>query len=115
MTSITLRGVDDAQEFLREVAHELSPAGAEDTMHLVVGMLHRYASAITPVDTGRLKGSETTRVNRSSSSLIGLLYTNVEYAPPVEKRVHFFERTVQNEGPNALALFDTHAESAITG
>ena len=114
-TSLTLRGVEEAQELLADVERQLSPEGAEDVMHLVVGMLHRYSSSITPVDRGILKGSETPDVERSSSSVLGLVYTNTEYAPFVEKWARFFQRTIENEGPNAIALFDDAVESAITG
>lgn len=106
MTKITLKGVGEAQEFLSRVERQLSPEGAAAVMELVVGMLHRGASSRTPVDTGRLKNSETMGVETNSRGVLGLVYTNVAYAPPVEKWARMFAQTIEKDGPKAMGLFD---------
>lgn len=44
----------------------------------------RAAKERCPVDTGRLRSSITWRLGRDSQGLLGIVGTNVEYAPYVE-------------------------------
>jgi len=68
---------DNTEEFDREFKDAISRA-----LEKVGLTAERYAKALTPVDTGRLRNSITHQViNGENVAVIG---TNVEYAPYVE-------------------------------
>ncbi len=104
------------QQELARLQFEVDPRGGMgDTMTLALGQLHRYATGIVHVVTGRLKNSlfweiESPRQN----DLVGHVATNVAYAleehnRPGTKPGHgghdFFARTVREEGPHVNDLF----------
>lgn len=62
-----------------------SPDGpvGKDLLRRVV-RVETAAKRHAPVDTGRLRSSITHAVERDSRGLVGLVGTNVEYAPHVE-------------------------------
>lgn len=104
--SADVRDLAEAQRGLKQLIQNVSANGdLEGHMVLALGQLHRYASSIVHVDTGRLKNSLFVDTERSRNDLIGYVATNVEYAPMEEGRggSHaFFGRTVAEEGPRAV-------------
>lgn len=84
-----------------ELAGKLTPAAfqalLEPFMQRATLLALRESQPETPVDTGTLRRSETTRVE--AGGLRGFVGTNVEYAPFVHKRVPFFARGVEAATP----------------
>ena len=110
---LTISNLEDLQRELQKTLQEIKPASMKGTMTLYIGQLHRYASAIAPVLSGRYKNSLFFDVAVSAQKVIGTLYDNVIYALPVEKRHKVFERTQSKEGPRAASLFGDRIESVI--
>jgi hypothetical protein len=65
----------------------------EPLMHKITLVALRYSQQRTPVDTGTLRRSETTRVEAGGAR--GYVGTNVEYGPFVHARVPFFAQGIQ--------------------
>lgn len=103
------------QQELARLQFEVDPRGGmADTMTLALGQLHRYATGIVHVDTGRLKNSLFWETESRGNDLMGHVATNVAYAVhehnrPGTKPGHgghnFFARTVREEGPHVNDLF----------
>lgn len=66
----------------------------ERMMGRVLFVVLANAQQRTPVRTGTLRRSETTRVEKGG--LAGFVGTNVEYAPFVHKRIPFFELAISD-------------------
>lgn len=104
----------ELQRLLREVDPQ---AGLGETMKLAVGMLHRKATGVVHVDTGRLKNSLFWDVGRSGRSAVGLVGTNVMYSIFEERRggSHaFMDRTQREEGPAVERLFHVRISGGQT-
>lgn len=97
------------QKELTRLQHEVSSKGGlKDDVTLAVGMLHRYATGIVHVDTGRLKNSLFWNVTGQGNSIIGYMATNVAYSIHENRRggQHaFMERTYREEGPHVNDIF----------
>lgn len=115
-----IRGLEKAQ---RDLGHRAEAArgdrGLETATRLALAQLHRYATGIVHVQTGRLKNSlfwQIERTNRSQTT--GIVATTVDYAAIEHDRggSHaFFRRTVREEGPHVRSLFAGSAERSLTG
>lgn len=110
---LSIDGLKGLQAELQRVALEVEPKSQRGAMTLFIGQLHRYASAIAPVLTGRYKNSLFFEVSVTGQSVRGIMATNIVYAMPVEKRHKVFERTRTTEAPRAVSLFDESIEVAI--
>ena len=66
----------------------------EPTMHRVTLIALANSQRRTPVRTGNLRRSETTRVE--SGGLRGFVGTNVAYGPFVHRRVPFFQQGIED-------------------
>ena len=67
--------------------------------------IERDAKWNTPVDTGRLEGSITTDIDKSSRGSSAEVYTDVEYALPVE-----LGSSTQGAQPYMIPAFNKHAK-----
>lgn len=67
----------------------------------------------TPVRTGALRRSETTRVEDEGRR--GFVGTNVVYAPFVHARVPFFELGIEDARPQIERLMEQAGESFFAG
>lgn len=105
MFDVEIVGAEAAIRELERLRATASPAGMRKTIRLATGLLHRTASAIVPVDTGRLKNSLFQDVIGRGNNIVGLVGTNVEYSIFVEQRVHFMQRTVEREASAVRSLF----------
>lgn len=98
------------QKELTRLQLEVDPRGGmKDTMTLAVGMLHRYATGIVHVDTGRLKNSLFWNVETMGNTITGWMATNVEYSVHEDRRGgshQFMGRTYREEGPHVNDLFN---------
>lgn len=54
------------------------------TMNTATLLVHGQAKSLAPVDTGNLKGSIHPKVITEGKTIIGKVYTNLNYAPYVE-------------------------------
>ncbi len=100
-----VRGLREAQQGLQQLQANTSPDGMRGRVQLAIGQLHRYASAIVHVLTGRLKNSLFMDIETAGNDVIGYVATNVEYAPIEDARGGdhaFFGRTVAEEGPRVV-------------
>jgi HK97 gp10 family phage protein len=97
-------GLDDLEKRLKELAKVLSKdeflKSAKDGMTIYV---EGPAKRNTPIDTGRLRNSETTIIHKDQV----ITGTNVEYAPPVEfgsgnRRAKPFMRPAWDEGKSKV-------------
>jgi len=57
---------------------------AKETMNQAVVLVHGQAKMLAPVDKGNLAGSIHPKVINQGQTIIGKVYTNLEYAPYVE-------------------------------
>lgn len=107
--SVSIQGLEKAQRILAEQQMRASTRGGlYGAMALALGQLHRYATGIVHVRTGRLKNSIFTEIKQGGDSLRGYVATNVIYAPIEEARGgshSFFSRTVREEGPRLNSIF----------
>jgi len=104
-----LSDLEAAQRELARLQYETDPRqGLRHTLRLALGMLHRYATGIVHVDTGRLKNSIFWEDDLAPNGLVGQVATNLSYAQWEEWRGGdhaFFARTVREEGPHVNDLF----------
>lgn len=94
---------DTPAEFGKTLEDEPFNEHAEKLMTAITLIVLRKAQIFTPVRTGLLRRSETTRVE--PGGMRGFVGTNVVYAPFVHKRAPFFEQglaSAQNEIRRAL-------------
>lgn len=118
MFDVELRGTDQAIRHLGRAEKAISPSdGLKTVMTVATGMLHRYVIGqpreIMRVKTGRLRNSIFPDVRNVRGETVGLVATNVEYAPPVEKRYGFFARGIANQQPVINSLFTDHVGKVI--
>lgn len=74
----------------------------ERLMQRVTLIALRNSQLRTPVKTGALRRSETTRVEAQGAR--GYIGTNIEYAPFVHRRVPFFEQGIEDSRGEIEAL-----------
>ena len=92
----------------RMAAHPFS-ATLEPLMHKITLLALRESQLLTPVDTGLLRRSETTRVERGG--LRGWIGSNIVYAPFVHARVPFFAEGIAAAAPDIQALLGDAGDS----
>lgn len=94
-------GLEEAQRELQRMLAAVDPGdGLGNAIQLGLVQLHRYATGIVHVDTGRLKNSLFWEM---AGDATGYVATNVAYGIHEERRggEHaFFRRTVAEEGPS---------------
>ena len=90
--SLTWVGLSPEEIAARLKAHPFSDV-REPLMQKITLLALRESQPLTPVDTGLLRRSETTRVERGG--LRGYVGSNVVYAPFVHARVPFFEQGIE--------------------
>ena len=116
--NLDIVGLEELQEKLARVQEEIDPhGGLFDTMTLAIGMIHRFATGVVHVDTGRYKNSLFWHVDRAGGrGVTGTMGTNVSYSIYEEARggSHAtFERTRKEEGPNVERLFKVRVDRAL--
>ena len=108
----TIEGLAETQQELAAMAMAArGDRGLRNSLILALAQLHRYATGIVHVDTGRLKNSLFWTVQRADAgSVSGIVATNVEYAQEEHNRGGadaFFARTVREEGARMNSMFAT--------
>ena len=72
-----------------------------------------HAQTRTPVRTGTLRRSETTRVE--AGGLRGFVGTNIKYAPFVHNRVPFFEQAITDSRGEVQQLLQDTGDAFFKG
>ena len=89
------------EELAKKLTPEAFQAQLEPFMQKATLLALRESQPRTPVDTGTLRRSETTRVE--AGGLRGYVGSNVVYAPFVHKRVPFFAEGIAAAAPQIEA------------
>lgn len=97
----TWTGLSPEELAARLKAHPFADV-REPLMQKITLLALRQSQILTPVDTGLLRRSEATRVERGG--LRGWIGSNVIYAPFVHARVPFFEEGIEAAAPEIQAL-----------
>jgi len=80
VSAITERGLDGAVRALREAGERIQD-GIRQTMRQGTTIVALEAKRLSPYDTGRLMSSITSEVRGISMDVVGIVGSNVEYAP----------------------------------
>lgn len=81
MASITIKGIEALTHKLNNISQTKQ---VKETMNKAVLLVHGQAKTLAPVDTGALAGSIHPKVTTEGKTIIGKVYTNLNYAPYVE-------------------------------
>lgn len=84
MIDVEVRGLKEAQKKLEQVARDLHGAPMLNAMRDATLMVQRDAKKNAPVDTGRLRASITPEVRMDGEVMVGVVGSNVAYAPFME-------------------------------
>jgi hypothetical protein len=80
------------EEFARRLRGDPFAEPREKLMHKITLVVLRHSQRRTPVRTGTLRRSETTRIE--GGGMRGFVGTNIEYAPFVHARKPFFTQGI---------------------
>lgn len=78
--NVTVNGIDS----LTHRFNNISKMNLRKAMSKAVSVVHAQAKALAPVDTGNLAGSIHMDIKEEDKTIIGRVYTNLQYAPYVE-------------------------------
>lgn len=78
-----VEGLEEANAYLERVKADLAKLDA--AMEKACLIVERYAREGAPVDTGRLRASITHEVEHENGQIIGIVGSNVDYAPWMEE------------------------------
>lgn len=90
------------EEFASALDARPFSAVREELMTKVLFIVLRHSQKRTPVKSGTLRRSETTRLEEQGAR--GFLGTNVVYAPFVHNRVPFFEQGIEDSRGEIASL-----------
>ncbi len=85
----------------------------EPLMGKITFLALRHAQPLTPVRTGTLRRSETTRVE--PGGLRGWIGSNIKYAPFVHDRVPFFAQGIAESRTEAEQLLQKEGDAYLKG
>lgn len=77
---ITVNGIESLTQRFKNIS-KMNLRGA---MTKAVTVVHAQAKTLAPVDTGNLAGSIHMDIKEEAKTIIGRVYTNLQYAPYVE-------------------------------
>ena len=81
MSGSRIEGADHIIEFLEDL---IDMQKLEQTMGKACAMVERSAKQKAPKDTGALRRSITSKIEVVDDSIVGIVFTPLEYAPYVE-------------------------------
>lgn len=81
---IEIRGLKEVQAKMEQVVRDLHGAPMLNGMRRATLVVQRSAKMFAPVDTGRLRASITPAVETRAREVVGVVGSNVHYAPYVE-------------------------------
>lgn len=90
-TEYEVVGIEEVEAKLKQVADDLGGGEMVDAMKDASLIVMRDARILAPVDTGRLRASIAPDVRRDGKDVVGVVGSNVKYAPYQELgfRPHF--------------------------
>lgn len=77
-------------------------------------LVQRNAKINAPVDTGRLRASITPEIRARDRSVIGVVGSNVVYAPFQEERVHYLEGAIEQSADDIVRLLGDAVGRIVT-
>ena len=83
-TDIEITGLKETQRALEQALADLTGPPMLTGVRNATLLVQRGAKQKAPVDTGRLRSSITPEVNVSGAAVVGIVGSNVKYAPFVE-------------------------------
>ena len=83
--SAEIKGLMEAQKKVEQVIRDMRGAPFLQAMRDATLIVERAAKINAPVDTGRLRASITPEIRNFGNVVQGVVGSNVEYAPKVEK------------------------------
>jgi len=100
--SFDVDGLEETKRKMEQVARDLHGRPMVDGMQKAVLLVVRGAKKNAPVDTGRLRASITgevapTGIYGRGMGVQGIVGTNVSYALVQEERVHYLQRSFDDE------------------
>jgi phage gpG-like protein len=98
--AIDVKNLIETQRKMQKTIADLHGTPMLKTMRSVTFMVSRDVQILTPVDRGELRGSVTPQVTLKGTTVIGIVGTNVVYAPDVE-----FGTRPHQVPPGALATW----------
>lgn len=82
--SAEIRGLKETQQKMDQVARDLHGTPMLEGMRDATMLVSRDARIFAPVDTGRLRASITPEVRTEGNNVVGVVGSNVAYAPYME-------------------------------
>src|SRR5512139_1604451 len=79
--TVDIKGLKELQKKMEQVIKDLHGAPMLNAMRDSTLTVQRYAKQNAPVDTGRLRASILPEVVSDAEMLLGIVGSNVEYAP----------------------------------
>ena len=79
--SIEIRGLKETQREMERIVRDLRGEPYLNAMRRATLLVQRSAKIKAPVDTGRLRASITPEVRWQGNTAVGVVGSNVEYAP----------------------------------
>ena len=76
--------IDDIEPIIQRLEHLTDVGKIESAMGDCCALVERRAKQIAPKDTGQLRNSITSKVERDGTDVVGVVFTPKEYAPYVE-------------------------------
>ena len=76
--------IDNIEPLIQRLDKLADASKIEDAMGKACALVERSAKQKAPKDTGQLRNSITSKVERDASDVVGVIFTPKEYAPYVE-------------------------------
>lgn len=76
--------IQNIDEVIKSIIDNMTDNGLEDALGVACALVERSAKQKAPKDTGALRRSITSRIERTFDEVAGIVFTPLEYAPYVE-------------------------------
>jgi hypothetical protein len=112
-SKVVVQGLVEAREKLEQVARDLRGDDFVDGMQEAVLAVLGTAREIVPVVTGRLKNSIVGEVTVVGDVVQGVVGSNVEYAPKVEKRRQYLKGAFDRNEAKIRQILDAKVAAIV--
>lgn len=99
-----IRGLRELQASTERIIAGLHGEPVVRAMQRATLLVQRQAKINAPVDTGRLRASIMPEIRAQDRRVIGVVGSNVVYAPFQEDRVHYLERALEQQENEIASL-----------
>ena len=119
---VEVTGIEELQQELERIVTDIERVGLVGGIRDATLLVQRDAKRNSPVDTGRLRASITPELRRKKDRVIGVVGTNVDYAPLVEEpgpvrgvgRRPYLEPSLMENRDRIIAIIERAIGRAIT-